>query len=983
MADRTFYTEDVVTLQVNRRDLAGNLAMGIIERSPSDVDTHTPQPDRDYEKLLCHKDVPKAEFRKFKKTGVPPPNTVLVEWQGPNTVELVPIEHLYLVDRALLVGDVVKRNTRDAMSGTVVETEVCCVLKPASTLQLQLPDIDAAGRPMPYPSLKTEELLLSISADELMPANKYQEDSLVIYHDWIGRIEAVNDDITVRLSNQSLVTLEDHKLKAIGKTDGDTRLEVGDIVKTSKHNTRRGTWLEGQYDASVQPVGDVVKVRPREIIVGWLCRRLHSGSNSAFEHEPARNLYPDMLGNNDICVYDRSRSPKGLTTHVSYGKCVDFLIGSSVRFKDPAGAALKYDGTKPDANQEDHKNYFQRIPATLGIDLNVFTILSMSTKVTVLWQDCNLTHEDSKVLVPDINLEDESEVWPGELVVSNETVSVPGHDWIVQPKRVGVVQSVSAEDRVAAVLWLLDAKIQYLHVADVGEDYTPPSLLPGSTLGLTLYPDPDVSRLNAPTKAVLEDVTLYDMKPAEVLNKRRGDFVMLHPPEQLGINTSSNLDWIGEVVDLGIDGFLTVRLGALENVRDIRIAPEYTSIIWSSDGTHAHPDGTIDDDTASDGSYSDEDSEIGVWETPNGEPIEEDSDAEQWLTESEEDSEDVDMQDVEEEDAPPPQTPEPDREETAFETAPSTPQVRTATKAPEAPIYTRTEHTPESFAILETAPPDSTPYLHPAPQALSSSLMKRIAKEHKILANSLPDGIFVRTWESRLDLLRILIVGPIDTPYEFVSFVIDMRLPPDYPYKQPEAYFHSWTSGNGPVNPNLYENGTICLSLLGTWHTGKDKENENWSPAHSTILQVLVSIIGLVLVKEPYFNEAGFEVRAGLADAAVPSALYSERTYFRSRAFIRYILANQIDGFMDVIGWLYLDPRDTAPQLLDRALRAGEEVLASGENGTGVDRGGLTRVSKGALVMLKRELEAIKAAKDGLLAEGLPDWVMGESGVDD
>jgi ubiquitin-conjugating enzyme E2 O len=976
MTDRTFYTEDVVTLLVNRRDLAGNLAMGIIERSPSDVDTHTPQPDRDYDRLLCHEDVPRADFRKFKKTGVPPPNTVLVEWQGPNVVELVPTDQLALVDRALLVGDVVKRNTRDAMSGTVVETEVHCVLKPAATPELQLPDINAAGILTAYPQFKRDEMLLSIPAEELMPANRYQEDSLVIYHDWIGRIEAVNDEVTIRLSNQSLVALEDHKLKAIGKTDGDARLEVGDVVKTSKHNTRRGTWLRGQYNASVQPVGDVVKVRPREVIVGWLCRRLHSGSNSDFEHEPARYLYPDMLGSTEICVYDRSRSPKGNNTHVSYGKCVDFLIGASVRFKDPAGAALKYDGTRSVADQEDHKNHFQRIPGFLGIDLNVFTILSMSTKATVLWQDCNLTHEDSKVLVPDINLEDESEVWPGEIVVSNETVAVPGHDWIVQPKKVGVVQSVSADDRVARVLWLLDAKIQYLHVADVGEEYTPPSLLPGSTLGLTLSPDPDNTRLNAPPNAILEDVTLYDMKPAEVLNKRRGDFVILHPPEQLGFNTSSNLDWIGEVVDLGIDGFLTIRLGALENVRDIKIAPEFTSIIWSSDGTHEHPDGTIDDGTASEMSYSDGDSEVGVWETPNGEPIEEDSDAEQWLTESEEDSDDVDMQDVEENDAPP-QNRGQDGEETVVETVPSIPRVPIATKAPEAPIYTRNEHTPAAFAVLETAPPDSTPYLHPAPQALSSSLMKRILKEHKILETSLPDGIFVRTWESRLDLLRVLIVGPIDTPYEFVSFVIDVRLPPDYPHKQPQAYFHSWTSGTGPVNPNLYENGTICLSLLGTWHTGKDKDNENWSPAHSTILQVLVSIIGLVLVKEPYYNEAGFEVRAGLADAAVPSALYSERTYFRSRAFIRYVLANQIDGFMDVIGWLYLDPRETAPQLLDRAMRAGEEVLASGENRMGVNRAGLTRVSKGALVMLKRELEAIKEAKDKLLAEGLPDWVMG------
>lgn len=57
----------------------------------------------------------------------------------------------------------------------------------------------------------------------------------------------------------------------------------------------------------------------------------------------------------------------------------------------------------------------------------------------------------------------------------------------------------------------------------------------------------------------------------------------------------------------------------------------------------------------------------------------------------------------------------------------------------------------------------------------------------------------------------------------------------------------------GRLNPNLYEDGKVCLSLLGTWH---GKGSETWSPL-SNILQVLVSIQGLVLVKNPYYNEAG------------------------------------------------------------------------------------------------------------------------------
>jgi ubiquitin-conjugating enzyme E2 O len=62
----------------------------------------------------------------------------------------------------------------------------------------------------------------------------------------------------------------------------------------------------------------------------------------------------------------------------------------------------------------------------------------------------------------------------------------------------------------------------------------------------------------------------------------------------------------------------------------------------------------------------------------------------------------------------------------------------------------------------------------------------------------------VRTYESRLDLLRVLILGPQNTPYENAPFLFDFSLS-SFPSLPPEAFFHSWTpSGGGRVNPNLY-----------------------------------------------------------------------------------------------------------------------------------------------------------------------------------
>lgn len=266
---------------------------------------------------------------------------------------------------------------------------------------------------------------------------------------------------------------------------------------------------------------------------------------------------------------------------------------------------------------------------------------------------------------------------------------------------------------------------------------------------------------------------------------------------------------------------------------------------------------------------------------------------------------------------------------------------------------------PAPFIVLETPAPSSHHYIS-SPSTASPTFIRNIAKEHNILSTSLPPEIFVRTWESRLDLLRILIIGPQDTPYEYAPFIIDIHLPFTYPITPPEAYFHSWTGGNGPVNPNLYEDGKICLSLLGTWHS--EDKGEGWSNGKSTLLQVLVSILGLVLVKEPYYNEAGYDVQRGAPETKLSSALYTERAYFRARAFIVHALTHEVDSFAEELQYLYRSTEQGAPQLLDKAVDAAKAIVARSETGeeTG-PRDGLRKVSLGALVMLKRQLGQLEA----------------------
>lgn len=63
--------------------------------------------------------------------------------------------------------------------------------------------------------------------------------------------------------------------------------------------------------------------------------------------------------------------------------------------------------------------------------------------------------------------------------------------------------------------------------------------------------------------------------------------------------------------------------------------------------------------------------------------------------------------------------------------------------------------------------------------------------------------------------IHALVTGPFDTPYEGGLFQFLIRFPPNYPFAPPRVKF--LTTGGGLVrfNPNLYQNGKVCLSILG------------------------------------------------------------------------------------------------------------------------------------------------------------------------
>jgi len=115
--------------------------------------------------------------------------------------------------------------------------------------------------------------------------------------------------------------------------------------------------------------------------------------------------------------------------------------------------------------------------------------------------------------------------------------------------------------------------------------------------------------------------------------------------------------------------------------------------------------------------------------------------------------------------------------------------------------------------------------------------------------NKIP-GIEIFVNKKNITQIYALIIGPQTTPYQNGLFFFKLDFPDDYPKKNPTVKFLT-IDNKVRFNPNLYENGKVCLSILGTW------SGPGWSPT-MTLSSVLLSIQSL-LHENPIINEPGYE----------------------------------------------------------------------------------------------------------------------------
>ncbi|KAK3396487.1 UBC-like protein [Sordaria brevicollis] len=130
----------------------------------------------------------------------------------------------------------------------------------------------------------------------------------------------------------------------------------------------------------------------------------------------------------------------------------------------------------------------------------------------------------------------------------------------------------------------------------------------------------------------------------------------------------------------------------------------------------------------------------------------------------------------------------------------------------------------------------------------------RITKELSDLQKDSDLSLAVACRDADVRNVMAMIIGPHDTPYEFGFFEFAFKINQEYPRKSPQVTATTTNEGRTRFNPNIYANGKVCLSILGTW---RGSSKEQWSAAQG-LESILLSIQSLMSMN-PYENEPGFE----------------------------------------------------------------------------------------------------------------------------
>ncbi|CAN6329181.1 unnamed protein product [Urochloa humidicola] len=660
-----------------------------------------------------------------------------------------------------------------------------------------------------------------VSPEEVRPVLELTIGDYVVSGTWLGRVVEVSVDLDVLFADGSVCRVT----KAVVSSNHDKKNDFcpGDRVAADASVFKASRWLRGYWKPS-RGEGTVAKVAVGGVLVYWV-----ASLNAVSAPPPAYQPNPCNL--TFFCAGDANLR--------GFWAVSDYCFFRSEPSDDSrcAGGAKK----------KKKKNYRvwikqRRRAAKLPAVKWPMAIADMRTTVDVLWQDGTRQHGVPSASLIRTDVRNEQDLFPGQRVKGK--MLSPADDSIGAAGHVGIVKSLSYKDQTACVSW-----------NTAGES--------GEVIDTMM--------------------STYDLARSSDHKFFYGTMVVRQQPtvkETAASVGTNDLSWVGHIVDLCDAQYIHVKWGdgttskvLLHEIAIVKLRS--VEEMLQEMGDWVHDDGVSDDkvqakeETIDRGSDA-EDGPVGgttvigkigniikaVIRILGG----------MLLAQSE-----IYML----------------SRSMALASRPGartaiTKKIRTCSPkisdggdchAKEATAGDEVFHF-KHFDVVQQCPQDHH-YLDNEEQGYGGGRkwLKRVQKEWKILETSLPDAIYVLAFEDRMDLHRAVIVGATGTPYHDGLFFFDLQLPPSYPATPPLVKYHSFGLR---ANPNLYASGTVCLSLLNTFG---GKGAELWSPEVSSVLQVVISIQGLVLTAQPYYNETGYEVQVGKAEGRRNEMPYCENTY--------------------------------------------------------------------------------------------------------
>jgi len=130
------------------------------------------------------------------------------------------------------------------------------------------------------------------------------------------------------------------------------------------------------------------------------------------------------------------------------------------------------------------------------------------------------------------------------------------------------------------------------------------------------------------------------------------------------------------------------------------------------------------------------------------------------------------------------------------------------------------------------------------------SAMKRLSREIARISDLSGAGIYYKQDPRLLTCGTAMILGPADSIYAHCPLFFYFDFPNDYPFMPPTVTFLT-QDGKTRFHPNLYTDGKVCLSILGTY------SGPSWQSTMSFSM-ILLSLKSL-LDSNPLRHEPGYE----------------------------------------------------------------------------------------------------------------------------